>query len=80
MPQACVARFILRVRLQLTPRLGILGREIVKELSNSTEEWSKIYALSWSKKEDFPKNVVQSHLDLCAAPEEMARELQGVEG
>ncbi|KAI8157095.1 hypothetical protein KHU50_009647 [Colletotrichum sp. SAR 10_65] len=57
----------------------ILGREIVKELSSNPEEWSKIYALSRSKKEDFPKNVVQSHLDLCATPEEMARELQGVE-
>ncbi|KAF4814862.1 hypotheticall protein [Colletotrichum tropicale] len=58
---------------------GILGREIVKELSSNPEEWSKIYTLSRSKKEDFPKNVVQSHLDLCATPEEMARELHGVE-
>ncbi|KAJ0307194.1 hypothetical protein Brms1b_010082 [Colletotrichum noveboracense] len=59
----------------VTGATGILGREIVKVLSSNPEEWLK----TRSKKEDFPQNVVQRHLDLCATPEEMARELQGVE-
>ncbi|KAJ0295964.1 hypothetical protein COL922a_014022 [Colletotrichum nupharicola] len=59
----------------VTGATGILGREIVKVLSSNPEEWSK----TRSKKEDFPQNVVQRHLDLCATPEEMARELKGVE-
>ncbi|KAF4919153.1 hypotheticall protein [Colletotrichum viniferum] len=52
----------------VTGATGILGREIVRELSSNPDEWSKIYALSLSKKEDFPENVVQSNLDLCATP------------
>ncbi|KAH0432706.1 nad dependent epimerase dehydratase family protein [Colletotrichum camelliae] len=63
----------------VTGATGILGREIVRELSSKPEEWSKIYALSRSKKEDFTQNVIQSHLYLCATPEEMASELQGIE-
>ena len=38
-----------------------------------------MYALSRSKKEDFPPNVVHSHVDLTADVGDMAKALQGVE-
>ncbi|KAL0933759.1 nad dependent epimerase dehydratase family protein [Colletotrichum truncatum] len=63
----------------VTGATGILGREIVKELGSRPNEWSQIYALSRSKKEEFPGNVVQSHIDLCASTQEMAQEMKGIE-
>ncbi|KAF9880418.1 nad dependent epimerase dehydratase family protein [Colletotrichum karsti] len=63
----------------VTGATGILGREIVRELSSMPDEWSKIYALSRSRKEVFPDHVVQSHLDLCGKPSEMANELRDIE-
>lgn len=38
-----------------------------------------MYALSRSKKEDYPKNVVSSHIDLTSDSSEMAKQLQGIE-
>ncbi|THY47790.1 NAD dependent epimerase/dehydratase family protein [Aureobasidium pullulans] len=62
----------------VTGATGILGREIVFELAKDTKTWSNIYALSRSKKEDYPSNVKHSHLDLQADPQEMAKELQNI--
>lgn len=58
---------------------GILGREIVKELSRSPEEWKTIYALSRSKKDEYPSHVVHKHIDLLSSADQMAKDLQGVE-
>ncbi|KAK4234203.1 hypothetical protein C8A03DRAFT_18850 [Achaetomium macrosporum] len=58
---------------------GILGREIVKQLSQSPEKWKRIYALSRSKKDEHPSNVVHSHIDLLSSADQMAKDLQGVE-
>jgi nucleoside-diphosphate-sugar epimerase len=67
-------------RYQLTlPFSGILGREIVKELCSRPEEWSSIYAMSRSKKEDFGPRVKHVHLDLTAAAETMSEDLKDVE-
>lgn len=54
---------------------GILGREIVFELAKDTKTWPTVYALSRSKKEDYPSNVKHTHLDLQGNPEDMANEL-----
>ncbi|EAQ89484.1 hypothetical protein CHGG_06103 [Chaetomium globosum CBS 148.51] len=58
---------------------GILGREIVKELSRNPEEWKTIYALSRSKKDEYPSHVVHKHIDLLSSADQMAKDLQGVE-
>ncbi|KAK4039732.1 NAD(P)-binding domain protein [Parachaetomium inaequale] len=58
---------------------GILGREIVKQLSQSPEKWNTVYALSRSKKDEFPSNVVHKHIDLLSSADQMATDLQGVE-
>ncbi|ETS75802.1 hypothetical protein PFICI_12746 [Pestalotiopsis fici W106-1] len=60
----------------VTGATGILGREIVKELCSHPDEWSKIYSLSRSKKEDFGPRVEHVHLDLNAAAEDMAQDLK----
>ncbi|KAJ4288353.1 hypothetical protein N0V88_007391 [Collariella sp. IMI 366227] len=54
----------------------ILGREIVHQLSQS--KWRMIYAVSRSKKGDYPPNVVHKHIDLQSSPDQMAKDLQGV--
>ncbi|EJD55545.1 NAD dependent epimerase/dehydratase family protein [Auricularia subglabra TFB-10046 SS5] len=63
----------------VTGATGILGREIVKELGKHPEQWSTIHALSRSKKDECPKNVVHNHIDLTGSAEEMAKQLKGVE-
>ena len=59
--------------------LGILGREIVKQLSQNPEKWKTIYALSRTKKEECPQNVVHKHIDLLSSADQMAKDLEGVE-
>ncbi|ROT39607.1 hypothetical protein SODALDRAFT_274784 [Sodiomyces alkalinus F11] len=57
---------------------GILGREIVLQLGKSPDKWPTIYALSRSKKGDFPPTVRQTSIDLTGSTTEMAQNLQGV--
>ncbi|KAK5000050.1 hypothetical protein LTR66_001043 [Elasticomyces elasticus] len=63
----------------VTGATGILGREIFAELGRSPQRWSAIHALSRSKKDQYPENVVHNHIDLTASAEEMAKELKGIE-
>ncbi|KAH0339896.1 NAD dependent epimerase/dehydratase family protein, partial [Aureobasidium melanogenum] len=63
----------------VTGATGILGREIVFELGKDTKTWPTVYALSRSKKEDYPSNVKHTHLDLQGNPEDMAKELGHVD-
>ncbi|KAL2147108.1 hypothetical protein VTI28DRAFT_538 [Corynascus sepedonium] len=58
---------------------GILGREIVNQLAKSPDKWKTIYALSRSKKDEYPPNVVHKHIDLLGSVDQMAKDLQGVE-
>jgi len=57
---------------------GILGREIVFELSRSPQQWPTVHALSRSKKEEYPNNVIHHHIDLQSSASEMASSLQNV--
>lgn len=59
--------------------LGILGREIVKQLGKDPQKWTKVHALSRSKKDELPSNAVHDHLDLTSSAEDMAKQLEGVE-
>ena len=59
---------------------GILGREIVHELSKHRQQWPTIHALSRSKKEDFAETVIHHHIDLLSSPDEMAKDLKTVQG
>ncbi|KAL2153816.1 hypothetical protein VTH82DRAFT_2491 [Thermothelomyces myriococcoides] len=58
---------------------SILGREIVKQLASNPEKWKTIYALSRSKKDEYPPNVVHKHIDLLSSADQMAQDLQGIE-
>jgi hypothetical protein len=51
----------------------------VKELSRDSEHWQKIYALSRSKKDEYPDNVEHSHLDLTGSAEDMAKEIEKID-
>lgn len=64
---------------QLT-NAGILGREIVIELGRDPDQWSRVHALSRSKKEACASNVVHNFIDLQASAEDMVRSLKDVEG
>lgn len=64
----------------VTGATGILGREIVAELAKRPDQWSEIHALSRSKKDEYPSNVVHGFIDLQASAEEMSKQLKGVEG
>lgn len=57
---------------------GILGHEIVKELCGRPDEWSKIYTLSRSKKEDFGSRAQHVHVDLSTTAEDIAQELREI--
>ncbi|KAK0737379.1 hypothetical protein B0T21DRAFT_392499 [Apiosordaria backusii] len=57
---------------------GILGREIVSLLASNPQKWKTIHALSRSKKDDYPSNVIHNHIDLLHSAEEMAAELKDV--
>ncbi|KAF3033832.1 hypothetical protein E8E12_005142 [Didymella heteroderae] len=59
---------------------GILGREIVHELSKHRQQWPTIHALSRSKKEDFAETVIHHHIDLQSSPDDMAKDLDTVQG
>lgn len=58
---------------------GILGREIVSELSQHRQQWPTIHALSRSKKEDYSDNVIHNHIDLQSSPGDMANDLSVLE-
>ncbi|KAL2756650.1 hypothetical protein ACRALDRAFT_1062360 [Sodiomyces alcalophilus JCM 7366] len=57
---------------------GILGREIASQLGKSPDKWPTIYALSRSKKGDFPPTVRHTFIDLTSSATEMAQNLKGV--
>ncbi|KAF2869075.1 hypothetical protein BDV95DRAFT_630233 [Massariosphaeria phaeospora] len=59
---------------------GILGREIVLELSRHAQQWPTIHALSRSKKEEYASNVIHHHIDLLSSADEMAEDLKNVRG
>ncbi|KAF3004839.1 hypothetical protein E8E13_004588 [Curvularia kusanoi] len=59
---------------------GILGREIVHELSKDPQQWPTIHALSRSKKEQFLETVIQNHIDLLSSADDMAKDLKDVSG
>ncbi|CAP67723.1 uncharacterized protein PODANS_1_16120 [Podospora anserina S mat+] len=59
---------------------GILGREIVYRLASNPTKWKTIHALSRSKKDDYPSNVVHNHIDLLHSAEDMAKDLASVSG
>ncbi|KAK4233580.1 nad dependent epimerase dehydratase family protein [Achaetomium macrosporum] len=63
----------------VTGATGILGREIVRRLSNNPQKWKKIHAFSRSQKEQHPTSVEHSFLDLAGSAEDMARALRGIE-
>ncbi|EDU49308.1 NAD dependent epimerase/dehydratase protein [Pyrenophora tritici-repentis] len=64
----------------VTGATGILGREIVFELSQHRQQWPTIHALSRGKKEDYPDNIIHNHIDLQSSPDEMAADLKSVRG
>ncbi|KAH7401481.1 NAD dependent epimerase/dehydratase family protein [Pyrenochaeta sp. MPI-SDFR-AT-0127] len=64
----------------VTGATGILGRQIVSELSKNRQQWQTIHALSRTKKEEYPENVKQNHIDLESNPDEMANDLENVRG
>lgn len=59
----------------VTGATGILGREIVQELSRDPQRWPTVWALSRSKKEAYSENVKHTHLDLQDSAEEMAKQI-----
>jgi NAD(P)-dependent dehydrogenase (short-subunit alcohol dehydrogenase family) len=59
----------------ITGATGILGREIVAALGKD-KQWTKIHALSRSQKEAYPPTVQHDHVDLTAAPQEIAKQLK----
>ncbi|KAF2129745.1 NAD dependent epimerase/dehydratase family protein [Dothidotthia symphoricarpi CBS 119687] len=64
----------------VTGATGILGREIVAELSKHRQQWPTVHALSRSKKEECPDNVIHHHIDLQSSADEMAEDLKNVKG
>lgn len=62
----------------VTGATGILGRQIVAELSKDPQTWPTVYALSRSKKEDYPENVIHNHIDLQSSAQDMAKDLEHV--
>ncbi|KAJ4318875.1 hypothetical protein N0V94_004205 [Neodidymelliopsis sp. IMI 364377] len=63
----------------VTGATGILGKEIVKALSQDEKQWNKIYALSRSKADQYPKHVEHAHLDLTGSANDMAKELSHID-
>lgn len=57
-----------------------MGREIVFELGRHAQQWPTVHALSRSKKEDYPENVIHNHIDLTTSADDMAKELTNVRG
>lgn len=56
------------VRLGPLRGYGILGREIVFEPGRNSQKWPTVHALSRSKKEDYPSNVIHNYIDLTRPP------------
>lgn len=46
----------------------------------SEKEWTKIHALSRSKKDEYPPSVEHNHIDLTADVDELAKQLEHVQG
>ncbi|OAL50486.1 NAD dependent epimerase/dehydratase family protein [Pyrenochaeta sp. DS3sAY3a] len=63
----------------VTGATGILGKEIVKELSKDSRHWKKIYALSRSKADQYPAHVEHAHIDLGSSAKDMAKELEHID-
>ncbi|KAF2013005.1 NAD dependent epimerase/dehydratase family protein [Aaosphaeria arxii CBS 175.79] len=63
----------------VTGATGILGKEIVRELSEDSNRWRKVYALSRSKADQYPEHVEHAHLDLTSSARDMAKELQHID-
>jgi hypothetical protein len=59
----------------VTGATGMLGRQIVFELGRNPEKWSTVNAFSRSQKEDYPKNVTHTHLDLTGSAKDIAKEI-----
>jgi hypothetical protein len=57
---------------------GILGREIVLELGKHADEWTKVYALSRSRKDVYPENTQHQHIDLGGSVDEIASDLKDI--
>ena len=55
---------------------GILGREIVKQLGKDPSKWKTVHALSRSRKDEYPSNVVHNYIDLQSSAEDMAKDLK----
>ena len=55
-----------------------MGREIVHRLGNNPDKWGSVYAISRSKKEDFPSSVKHTFADLQGSPESLAKDVQGI--
>ncbi|KAF2096873.1 NAD dependent epimerase/dehydratase family protein [Rhizodiscina lignyota] len=64
----------------VTGATGILGRAIVHELSAHAQQWPTVHALSRSKTESYPSNVIHNHVDLTSPSKEMAEQLAAVKG
>ena len=58
---------------------GILGREIVHRLGNNPKQWPSVFAISRSKKEEFPDSVHHTFADLLGSADSIAKQLQGIE-
>ncbi|KAK1991934.1 NAD(P)-binding protein [Colletotrichum falcatum] len=63
----------------VTGASGILGREIVDRLSQNKEQWKTVYAMSRSKKDEYPPNVKHGFVDLTRPADQIAKDLEGVE-
>jgi nucleoside-diphosphate-sugar epimerase len=68
------------LRFTILTHTGILGREIVFELSRHAQQWPTVHALSRSKKESYPENVIHNHIDLTTSASDMASSLENVRG
>lgn len=64
----------------VTGATGILGREVVQEMSRSPLTWPTVHALSRSKKEPYADNVIHNHIDLSDSVDDMTKELKKVSG
>ena len=51
----------------------------MKELGKDPQQWPTVYALSRSKKDEYPDNVKHQHLDLTGNADDMAKELNHVD-
>jgi nucleoside-diphosphate-sugar epimerase len=67
-----------RQQARYSRSLGILGRQIVFELGRHAQQWPTVHALSRSKKDEYPENVIHNHIDLTSSGDEMAEDLKNV--